>query len=161
MSGPSRTQSPFLRISRGHLALGLTTLLALGGLVLVACSSGGEGDRCQLDNDNPDKTNDDCGEGLVCTPAKDLPIDPIYRGQVRDREGRCCPTDRNRATVAECKQTPPAPGGDASIPADAATDGSPSTDGGTDAPVDATSDAPSEAATDAAVDAPSDANEAG
>ncbi|MBK6690631.1 MAG: hypothetical protein IPG50_00235 [Myxococcales bacterium] len=143
--------------------------LSLGLLALaVACSSQAEGDRCQLDSDRADKTNEDCADGLVCIASKDLPLAPEFRGQVSDREGRCCPSDRSRATVDVCRQPPPTPGGDAAIPAeggstaDASTDSSvPGADAGPDA-------APDGGSVDGAVNdaassdaGPADASDAG
>ncbi len=147
--------------SRRSLAV-LLSALALTTLgVIAACSNQPEGARCQLDNDNDDGTNDDCDDGLVCKPSKDLALDPIFRGQPSDREGRCCPADRAAATVAECKVTPAIPGSDGSTSVDGATGdaGADATDGNVqgDAPI----DAPVEAEVDAAPDAPADANEAG
>ncbi|MFO0672410.1 MAG: hypothetical protein U0235_22840 [Polyangiaceae bacterium] len=135
--------------------------LAVLGLV-AACSSSGEGERCQLDNGN-----DDCASGLVCTRSTDLPLPSGYQGKVPDREGRCCPSDRSTATVAECAQTPQAPGGDAAIPVEAGGDAQ--ADTGTDAGSDsATSDASDGGGTDdGGTDAtttdsgPADASDAG
>jgi hypothetical protein len=160
-----RAVAPLGRSTRQKSSLialsGILSVLALGALAVVACSNQPEGARCQLDNDNDNGTNDDCDEGLVCRPSKDLALDPVFRGQPSDREGRCCPADRAAATVAECKVTPSIPGSDGSAPTvDAATDaGNDATDG--NVTPDAPADAPVEADLDAAPDASTDANEAG
>lgn len=73
----------------------LSVLLAssLGVLaVLSACSNNGEGERCETLNGN-----EDCENGLTCTPARQLPAG-------FDSADRCCPFDRSQATVASCKQ---------------------------------------------------------
>lgn len=150
------------RQNRTALVLALLGSTLLGGLVFVAaCGSQGEGERCQKANDNANGTNDDCDDGLVCKASKDLPLDPSFRGQVRDNEGRCCPFDPNRATVAECKRSPTVPGGDSGIPVEAGGDATPeaATDGATEP--DAAETGTPDAEVDAAPDAPADANEAG
>ncbi len=137
-----------------RFVVALVASCSLGALVLVAaCADQGEGERCQLENGN-----DDCAGGLVCTRSTDLPIAPNFRGQARDNEGRCCPLNRSQSSVAECAQTPPAPGGDAAL-----TPVAPLVDGATDSST--TDSAPDanggDATTDAGTDAPTDANEAG
>lgn len=149
-------------VRSGRFLVGFAVFAGLAVLGFVAaCSSSGEGERCQLDNGN-----DDCSSGLVCTRATDLPLPPTYQGKVPDREGRCCPSDRSTATVAECAQTPQAPGGDASIPVEAGGDAQ--TDGGTDgattdsATTDAADAATDDGGSDATIDSgPSDASDAG
>jgi hypothetical protein len=137
-------------------------------VLVVACSSQGEGERCQIDNNKPDNSNEDCAGGLICVASKDLSnLPPNFKGQPGDHEGRCCPgsggqLDPTRATVPECKLTPSLSGADSSIPPDTgAADGAsdappadaPTTDGAPDTSVDTGTDAP--------VDAPADAADSG
>lgn len=140
-----------------RFVVALVASCSLGALVLVAaCADQGEGERCQLENGN-----NDCAGALVCTRSTDLPIAPNFRGQARDNEGRCCPLNRSQSSVAECAQTPPAPGGDAALPPVAPV--APVVDGATDSSTpDSAPDANGvDASTDASADAPTDANEAG
>ncbi len=116
---------------------------ALALVALLACSNQGEGERC--DHLASNGGNDDCQDGLVCTPSSSL------NGAGYDA---CCPVDRTQATTSVCSLSM-ATGIDASVTTpDAAVDSfvapppdaSPGTDAGEDAPVDAPStvDAPSD-----------------
>lgn len=95
-----------------------------------SCTNQGEGDRCSTLNGN-----DDCQDGLVCTPGSAL--NPPQNTDI------CCPSDRSQATTTVCS-IGAGDGGQAPLP-DA---------GGSDVGSDTATDAPS--ATDAA-----DAGDAG
>lgn len=99
----------------------LASALAVSGLVAlsVACSNQGEGERCEILNDNEDCSSAD---GLICTAASSL------NNSISDR---CCPADRLRATEAVCK-APINVSGDASAPANTGPDAA-ATDAGNDA----------------------------
>jgi len=122
----------------------LSVLLAscLGVLaVLSACSNYGEGERCETLNGN-----DDCENGLTCTPANQL-VAPF------NSSDRCCPFDRSQATVASCKpgtstigNTPPP--ADTGPPDTSTGDAADAADTGTDA-ADASDAADGDAADDA------------
>ena len=123
--------------------------VTFGALVfLVACSNQGEGARC--DHLASNGGNDDCQNGLVCTPSSSL------NGAGYDA---CCPQDRTQATTSVCSLSM-ATGIDASVTTpDSAVDSfvAPTPDAATpeaapmvDAPVDSPVDSP------ATVDAPSD-----
>lgn len=144
-----------VRSRRFVVSFALSAAVSLLGLV-VACSNANEGERCQIDNGN-----DDCKDGLVCTRSTDLPLPPNYQGTVPEKEGRCCPQDRSKATAPECAQTPQAPGGDAALPP---ADSSPPADGASDAGDSGNPDAAGDSGSNDAAsdgDAPTDANEAG
>jgi hypothetical protein len=132
----------------------------VGGLLAglaVACSNQGEGERCDTLADNGG--NDDCQDGLVCTPGTSL--------NPPQSTDRCCPQDRTQAQTSVCQQPTTSVGGDAAPPPfdsglhdgpsgdssnpDSATDSSAS-----DAPVDSPIDSPVDAGVDAGVDAPVD-----
>ena len=112
----------------GVVALAVSGLLALS----MACSNQGEGDRCEILNDNEDCSSAD---GLVCTAAASL------NNSISDR---CCPADRSHAKEAVCK-TPINVSGDASAPSDTGPSPDASTDSGGET-------GPSDAARDAAAD---------
>jgi hypothetical protein len=69
----------------------VATLLCLlgAGLLAVACSNNGEGERCELNSSN--SGNDDCQDGLVCTQVPGA------------RSALCCPADRSKSSSAECR----------------------------------------------------------
>lgn len=74
-------------------------LLPLTLLVLVfACSKQGEGERCNLLNNNGD-----CDDGLTCSPAKGS---NACTGSANDRfdclPSICCPPAPQRSAVAQC-----------------------------------------------------------
>ena len=111
-------------------------------VAIAACSNQEEGARCDFDNGN-----DDCLDGLVCTP-KGGTSRPSPNGVVNppfNNSDRCCPLDRSTATHPACTLAAPTGTSDA-----APTDAS---------PTDAAADAPAEAA-DADADAPEDAPDA-
>lgn len=60
-----------------RMGTALVTLLGVGALVMVACSQGSEGDRC---NPNLNAGNPECNGGLTCIQP---PLCP---------EAYCCPT---------------------------------------------------------------------
>jgi hypothetical protein len=71
--------------------MGLIFLLLAGaGLTLPGCSKQGEGERC-----SPVANGDeDCDEGLVCTPDKSVPD-----------FGRCCPPKGAEVSDSRCNFT--------------------------------------------------------
>ncbi|MDB4995024.1 MAG: hypothetical protein JWM74_2456 [Myxococcaceae bacterium] len=71
----------------------------LAAIVVPACSNMAEGERCDVRSDNAG--NDDCQDGLRCTPKSEL------TGAQSDI---CCPPARASATTAICAQAP-SPGG--------------------------------------------------
>lgn len=108
-------------------------------VALTACSNYGEGDRCEVGNGN-----DDCQDGLQCTPAARL--------AVTSSSDRCCPVDRSKATTRVC-EVPTNPVG---------TDGSTLPDTGlppTDSSV--TDTTPADSSTDADTGSPADAADEG
>jgi hypothetical protein len=112
-------------------------------VAIAACSNQGEGDRCDVNADN--SGNDDCKDGLVCTPQSSL-------GNNSSTD-LCCPSDRRLATTPQCAipQTPT--GGDSGAPN---VDGSvPTMDGGADDSGEAGSDTGSAMETGAS-DAPNE-----
>jgi hypothetical protein len=78
-----------------------------GFLALSACSSQGEGERCERANNNSD-----CQDGLVCTFKEQLP-----QGY-NTTSDRCCPADRATATHPACVQPQATVGGDSAPPAE-------------------------------------------
>ena len=98
---------------------------------VVACSNNAEGERCDQASDNGG--NDDCQDGLICTPKSDL-------GTSSDL---CCPADRTQATTPQCGVSHAPVGGDAGLPA---TDSGGTTDTG--APDTGTKDASDAGSTD-------------
>lgn len=129
------------RTRRKRTAAIVTVALVSGWLALSACSNNGEGERCEIDNNN-----DDCENGLVCLAARELP-------QGFNGGDRCCPPDRTQATHAACRAPQASVGGDSAPPADSGPVG---TDSGNDT---GTSDAGTDAA-DAADAADLDAADA-
>lgn len=117
-------------LARSFLA-GLSFVVVCGVFV-GACSNQAEGDRCDSQNGN-----DDCEDGLVCTPGKNI----------------CCPVPPNAPTTPGC-QAPTSPGGEAGIPAEASTSDATSNDA-------TSSDASDTGAADSASDDASDANDDG
>lgn len=83
------------------LAVGLAGFVALS-----ACSNYGEGERCETLNGN-----DDCDDGLVCTPKSQLTA-PF------NSSDRCCPSDRTLATTTACAVPQNAVGTDAAPPSE-------------------------------------------
>jgi hypothetical protein len=57
-----------------HSRIGIALVALTGALVLAACSTGAEGDRC-----NPDLSHDECNSGLSCQQPVNCP------------ENYCCP----------------------------------------------------------------------
>jgi hypothetical protein len=112
---------------RRYRIVSIVLCLALGGLgVVTACSNYGEGERCEIANNN-----DDCQSPLQCTPAAQL--NAPFKGA-----DRCCPVDRTTATHPACTVLQSSIGGDSAPP--------PETGPGTDA---TTTDAPVETSTPA------------
>ena len=67
----------------------LTGVVLAGVFTIVAaCSNQGEGERCELGNNN-----DDCADGLVCTDSKILGTN----------EPRCCPPELLNPTTTTCR----------------------------------------------------------
>lgn len=104
------------------LGVGLAAFIAL-----TACSNYREGERCELLNNN-----DDCDDGLVCTPANELL-------KAYNQSSRCCPQDRRTASDPRCGVQETVIGGDSAPPAETG----PTTDADADA---------AETSTDAAAD---------
>ena len=95
-----------MRARRNKIAAVVTSLTFGGWLVLSACSNNGEGERCQVNNND-----DDCEQGLVCLAASQ--VNPNYNSS-----DRCCPLDRSTATHPACTLLRNPVGGDAAPPAD-------------------------------------------
>jgi hypothetical protein len=108
------------------LGVGLAAFIAL-----TACSNYGEGERCESLNNN-----DDCEDGLVCTPANELL-------KAYNQSSRCCPQDRRTASDPRCGVQETVIGGDSAPPAETG----PTTDAATTDAADA-----AETSTDAAAD---------
>ena len=88
--------------------------LVVTALFFGACSNGGEGERCDVRAENGG--NDDCQNGLKCTPAIQL------NGNAQQSD-RCCPLDRSTAAPGSvCALVTPSNGlgADSAIPAEAA-----------------------------------------
>jgi hypothetical protein len=119
------------RGSFGKTAAIVAGLLFGGFVVLVACSNQGEGERCELLNNN-----EDCESPLICTAPATLP-------EGFNSAARCCPADRTQATTAACGLPTTGPLGDSAPPPDTGPP-QPPTDGGTD--VNVAPDAPTDAA---------------
>jgi hypothetical protein len=142
-----------------YLLVSALVACALAG-PLQACSNNGEGDRCDVLADNGG--NDDCQDGLVCTPRSSLNA-PTASGIQTDI---CCPQDRSQATTTICQQPTTSVGGDAAAPprdsggvdtgavdtgaVDSPVSDSPANDSaGSDAPEDSPVDAPADVETEA------------
>ena len=116
------------------VSVAVVAALSSGFIALTACSNYGEGERCEVGNGN-----DDCANGLQCTPAAQL---------TGSNSDRCCPVNRSTATEPICT-TPSNPiAGDAMPPletgpgADATVkDSSTTPDGSGDADASADADA--------------------
>lgn len=112
-------------------------VVALAASLSGACTTHGDGGRCDSRNGNAD-----CDNGLVCTPAVDITL-PEGGTSMADI---CCPQDRTTAPLGDiCALNPPTPGSDASIPdtgSDVTVSDSPS-----DSPVDQSSTDASDGAT--------------
>ena len=131
----------------------LAAPLAMIASLVGACTTHGEGGRCDKNNvDRVTGVNLDCDPNLVCTPGSDLLL-PGDSG-ARSQSDICCPSDRTTADpFTICALAPPTPGSDASIP-DTGTDGT-ATDATTDqSSGDAAGDAADGAISDGAADAP-------
>jgi hypothetical protein len=88
------------RHGRYRMAGGMSLLLVSGWIALPSCSDQDEGDRCEIANGN-----EDCKEGLLCLPERD--VTPPY-----NTTARCCPQDRSLASHPGCRQaTTPFDGG--------------------------------------------------
>ncbi len=103
--------------------------IVVTALFFGACSNGSEGDRCDVRSDNGG--NDECQNGLKCTPAIQL------NGNAQQSD-RCCPQDRSTSAAGSvCALVTPSNGlgADGAIPAEAAVaDGPILPDSATDAP---------------------------
>ena len=127
---------------RRYRFVSIVLCVALGSLIAItACSNYGEGERCDVLNNN-----DDCDDGLQCTPKAQLGL-----GSNSDR---CCPVDRTTATEVICKLAQSPIGGDSAPPAETG----PVNETGTDSATETST--PAEAGTEAGVDA-ADAAEGG
>jgi len=122
----------------------VTVVLGLFAALSPACTTHGEGGRC-------DPTNivngqfADCDNGLTCYPAQDIHLPEGGNSQA----AICCPTDRTQATTQICMLSPTAPGSDAGFP-----DGGFQDTGTVDSTVDqSTNDAPSDVTEDTTTDA--------
>jgi hypothetical protein len=103
---------------RRYQIVSIVLCLVLGGLgVVTACSNYGEGERCDVNNNN-----DDCQNPLQCTPKAQINA-PF------NSSDRCCPVDRATATHPACTQL------QATIDAAAPPETGPGTDATVDAPV--------------------------
>lgn len=123
--------------SNPRRVLGITLFVIGGALFAIgsACSNQGEGERCEIENNNDDCKTD---EGLLCYPEAQLK---------NAGSDRCCPADRSKATHPICKTSADIGAGDAIAPADTGPSPTPDTGapdgdaGGEDAPSDADADA--------------------
>lgn len=78
---------------RRYRIVSIVLCLALGGVAVVtACSNYGEGERCDVNNNN-----DDCQNPLQCTPKAQI-------NSPFNSSDRCCPVDRATATHPACTQ---------------------------------------------------------
>jgi len=135
----------------------LFTAVAAASFAVALCASGcsgqGEGERCNVLDDN--SGDSDCASGLECYAATTL-------GGVAEANNTdiCCPTDRAQATTAICSIAPSPPGGNPAPPPDAGPDARASSEGGadgsSDAPADSTNDAPLDSPNDSSLDSPAD-----
>jgi hypothetical protein len=135
----------------------LPTVILLVGLAIAlgsACTTHGEGGRCDHTNVSATGGYLDCDDGLTCVSGSDIHFAEGGNSSV----DICCPSDRGSLPVGDiCALSPISPGSDASIPdggfetstADVSTDTT-TTDVTTDSPV----DAPTDVATDSPTDAP-------
>lgn len=116
--------------SNPRRVLGITLFVIGGALFAIgsACSNQGEGERCEVENNNDDCKTD---EGLLCYPEAQLK---------NAGSDRCCPADRSKATHPICKTSVDIGAGDAIAPSDTGPapgqdTGAPDADGGVeDAP---------------------------
>lgn len=77
-----------------------TLLWLVGSVALsVACAKQGEGERC----DRQGSVDEDCADGLVCVPDKDL---------VTEGADRCCPSSLADFTDDRCRRSGFGTGGD-------------------------------------------------
>jgi len=133
------------------------------GVVLyaAACTSHGEGGRCDPNNTGTDGTYLDCNSGLTCVSGLELALPD---GGGHPAGDFCCPASaQDRAALPPgdiCAGNPSSPGSDASIPdgafndvttTDATSDQSTS-DVSTDAPEDTTTTDAADDASDAATE---------
>lgn len=124
-------------------------LVTLGWMGAVACSNQGEGERCDMNNDN-----EDCASGLTCQKIE---------GQ---QSPLCCPPAPQPASVSACIPGQPLQS-DASTNDDAATSDAPidvnedAQDASQDVVEDTTLDVSTDVTEDVTQDAPQDVVEAG
>jgi hypothetical protein len=137
----------------GSLRRRLLTAFAAASFALALCASGcsgqGEGERCDINDDNTGDS--DCASGLQCYAAATL-------GGVAetDHTDLCCPINRTQATTSICSIAPSPPGGNPAPP-DGGADTGVTTEGGTaDAPSDSPPDSPNDSPLDSPADAPLD-----
>ena len=94
------------RARRRKIAAVVTSLTLGGWLVLTACSNNGEGERCQVNNND-----DDCEQGLICLASSQ--VNPSYNSS-----DRCCPIDRTTASHPACTLLRNPVAGDSAPPPD-------------------------------------------
>jgi len=100
-----------------------------------SCTSHGEGGRC-----DPNNSNADCDNGLVCIQAQDIILPEGGYSQA----AICCPVDRAALMPGDiCYLNSNTPGSDAGIPEGGFPEAS------SDAPVESSSDAPIDQSSDA------------
>lgn len=131
---------------------------AVAAALFAACTSHGEGGRCDPGNvPAGSNQNADCNDGLVCIPGSELALPD---GGGHPTGNFCCPPDRSTLPIGDiCAESPPSPGSDASIPDGALESSVPDASGDqstsdvvTDSPDDTATDAPDDSASDAAGD---------
>lgn len=104
--------------ARRYRFVGVALGAGLAGFIaLSACSNYGEGERCELANNN-----DDCEDGLQCTPPSAL-LDAF------NKSPRCCPLDQSRATDPRCGPRQAPGGADSAPPAETGPTTDASSDG--------------------------------
>jgi hypothetical protein len=85
-------RSPSVPMLDKSMNLHRTIYLVAAGILLIACSSQGEGERCVSANGNAD-----CASGLVCISAVDLAEYERNKDYPEFVADRCCPVDANGA----------------------------------------------------------------
>jgi hypothetical protein len=130
--------------------ISVAIVLALVASFFGACTTHGEGGRCDSRNGNAD-----CDSNLVCIPAGDIVLPLTEAGIIQHSNADiCCPMDRSGLSAGDiCSLNNTTPNSDASIP-DTGT-----TDTGSDVTVDqSVSDVTSSDATNDVEDATTDSS---